>query len=123
VADFIGRVNLLPVKLVDSQTGKLTVNFLDNTLQITSFAGTAPEMLLAVRPEVIQLQPEANWNGPVCQGRLTKSVYVGQHMEYTVCLDAGIEITALTYGRRLNVGAGDPVRVGFDPDTLHGVTA
>lgn len=123
VADFIGRVNLLPAKLIGQSAGKLTVDFLGNTLTVNSYSGTAPEMLLVVRPEIIKLQPEKGWDGPVGLGRLIKAVYVGQHMEYTVHLDAGIEITAITSGRRPDVSVGDTVRVGFDPNMLHAVTA
>ncbi|HYH02596.1 MAG TPA: ABC transporter ATP-binding protein [Bacillota bacterium] len=122
VADFIGRVNLLPAKLLQAGPGRLTVDLLGNQLQIASYASSAPEMLMAIRPEVIRLQPDSDWSGPVCQGQLLKAIYVGQHMEYLIRLDAGPEITALTYGRRPDLTMGELVRVGFDPDTLHGVT-
>lgn len=123
VADFIGRVNLIPASLVRPESGCLVMDVLGQNVWMASYSATAPQMLIAVRPEMIKLQPEADWTGPVYPGRVVKSVYVGQHMEYTIQLEAGPMVTALTYGRRLDLGAGDLVRVGLDPDTLHGVPA
>ncbi|HEY8464879.1 MAG TPA: ABC transporter ATP-binding protein [Bacillota bacterium] len=121
VADFIGRVNLLPARLIAREAAGLTVDLLGQRVKLASYADAAQEMLVAVRPEVIQLQPESDWPGLIYQGRLLKAVYLGQHMEYSIRLEAGPEVTALVYGRRLDLGSGDPVRVGLNPEKLHGV--
>ncbi len=123
VADFIGRVNLLLAEQSVAGDGGLSVKLLGVSAQLHSFSVAAPQMLVAVRPEAIELQPSDDWSGPLFNGRLVKAVYVGQHMEYTVRLEAGPEITAVTLGRRPEIQTGDSVIVGLKQDALHGVPA
>ncbi|TCL61823.1 iron(III) transport system ATP-binding protein [Hydrogenispora ethanolica] len=123
VADFIGRVNLLPTETIATGTDGCQVNLFGNPVKLHSFSQPAAAMLIAVRPEAVELQPDDGWNGPLLPGRLVKTVYVGQHLEYTVQLDAGPEMTAISFNRYPGLSAGDPVRIGLKPDAIHGVPA
>ncbi len=123
VADFIGRVNLIPAERAAGDAQGVWVNLLGTPVKLHSVSRTAAEMLIAVRPETIQLQPDGDWRGPVLGGRMIKSVYVGQHIEYTVRLETGPELTVISFVRYSGVQPGDPVQLGFRPEALHGVPA
>lgn len=124
VADFIGRVNLIPADLVRTEPEGLIVDILGTQTKLLSFAiPNSSQMLIAVRPESIILQPDADWKGPVLEGRLVRTVYVGQHMEYLIKLNTGLEVTAINFGRRPDLDQDSIVKIGLNPEAVHGVSA
>ena len=123
VADFIGRVNLLPAEQAVVDHAGCHVKLFDVPVTLHSFSPSGAAMMVAVRPETIELEPAPGWAGPLLQGRLVKAVYVGQHMEYTIRLEAGPEITAVSLGRRPGLNAGDALTIGLKPEALHGIPA
>lgn len=123
VADFIGRVNLLPAKLVKAAQDELTLDLSGTKIQVKSFTKAAPEMLVVVRPEMVELLTEASPNEPLINGTVIKRIYAGQHLEYKVKLDSGPEIFVISIGKKDEFKIGDPVKVGLRMDSLHAVTA
>lgn len=127
VADFIGRVNLLPATVIQPESGGLVVDLYGNPFKLSSYSQVKPlaknePVLIAVRPETVVLQPDENWNGPVYNGQIMRAVYLGQHMEYSIKLDSGNEITAIALGHRPDLKTGI-VKVGINPELVHGVPA
>jgi iron(III) transport system ATP-binding protein len=123
VADFIGRVNLLEANLVKAGKDELLLDLYGNEITVTSFAKTAQRMLLVVRPEKVKLLTDGETNDPFIEGKISKKVYVGQHIEYTIKLDSGVEIFVIALGQKGTFEVGDSVRVGLKMDALHAVPA
>lgn len=121
VANFIGVVNLLEAKLVNPLPGGLLLDLFGEKVAVTSFSGSAPKMYIAIRPEKVELAPPADFDGPVLEGRVIKSIYVGQHVQYLVKLDAGPTITAIRLGNPGDIAKDDRVKVGFGSRSLHAV--
>lgn len=122
VADFIGRVNLLEAKLLKADQDELLLDLFGTNIKVKSFTKVASQMLVVVRPEKVELLPEGNSQEPSINGKIVKRVYVGQHIEYKIKLDAGPEILVISTGKApLQIGA--TVRVGLNVDSLHAVQA
>ena len=110
VADFIGRVNFFIGRVIsskpgDSAGGEVEIEFTGGGRK--TFAGkTGPfkngqEITLAVRPESLRLK--AGGDG-IFTGTVTKSVYLGQLVEYEIDCGGDKPVLAVTY---------DPADQGF----------
>ncbi|MGQ7847543.1 ABC transporter ATP-binding protein [Granulosicoccus sp. 3-233] len=89
VADFIGEANLVDVNIeqVDTAAGTARVSLAGVSISLPSRGMAAGPARLAVRPNRLQLKgPEATGGLP---GKVLKSTYVGNHMEYVVRLAQG----------------------------------
>jgi len=89
VADFIGESNIIDVQLdaVDSATGQATVKLGSMTLMLPSRDLRPGPAQLAVRPNRIKLG--AAGSAQSLSGKVQRSTYVGDHMEYRVLTDFG----------------------------------
>jgi ABC-type Fe3+/spermidine/putrescine transport system ATPase subunit len=92
VADFIGRVNLLP-GVLDPSAGRLVTDV--GTFAVAPGHGVSERraMLLAVRPESLRLgaaRPETN----AVMGIVAKLRYLGTGFEYSIALAGGLVVTA-----------------------------
>lgn len=121
VANFIGRVNLLKANLVDTVPDGLILDIFGEKAKITSYSSSSPKMSIAIRPETVELLPDKDFPGLMFSGRILKATYVGQHVEYTILLDAGPTIMAIRLGNPSDLNVGEEARVGFKFDTLHAV--
>jgi iron(III) transport system ATP-binding protein len=106
VADFIGRVNFFTGRVVSPDlpgTGDVEIEFPGGGRK--TFAGRSgpfkngQEITLVVRPESLRLKA-----GGILTGTVTKSVYLGQLVEYEIDCGADKPILAVTY---------DPADQGF----------
>ena len=110
VADFIGEANLIPCQIVSVRDGqaKITVGTLNHTLDARGL-GAGPAVV-AVRLGRVSLSESVN-DGRLA-ARITKSTYVGNHMEYTVDVEFGT-----VFAESEDVGApfevGQEVGLGF----------
>jgi len=123
VADFIGRVNLLNAKLLKIESRKLKLELMGKIVSAASFSGAGSAMALAIRPEAVEIYQEPLTEKTVFPGKVVKTIYLGQHVEYAIKLESGPEITAITLGRALDARPGDTVYAYFKPEAIHGVLA
>jgi len=99
VADFIGKVNLFPARLEKTSAPVLVRTPLGTGIEVDSIVEGLPagaEALLMVRPESLRLGPPSE-EGIFGRGIVTKSVYLGSHIEYEI--EAGYEkpVLAISY--------------------------
>ncbi|MFO7274685.1 MAG: ABC transporter ATP-binding protein [Bacillota bacterium] len=98
VADFIGRVNLIPARM----TGPEEAALLGRTVPVRNPHGAAPgqEVKVAVRPEEVKLG-----EGPFT-GTVERAVFLGRVTEYVIRTE-GLQLLAVAYGyhQRLPEGA------------------
>jgi len=89
VADFIGEANIMDVTInnVDTQSDLAHVHIGDMQLQLPSRGIPAGKAKLAVRPNRIKLATRKSTSD--LAGRVKKSTYVGNHMEYIVSTEFG----------------------------------
>jgi putative spermidine/putrescine transport system ATP-binding protein len=110
VAEFIGRCNLLPARILDSGSAVL----IGNGIRITVDPPGLPSgSAVAIRPEAVAL--EANGGANRMKGRITHSVYLGAITHLRLDLD-GIELLVeapSSVGRR--VATGEVVDVSINP--------
>jgi ABC-type Fe3+/spermidine/putrescine transport system ATPase subunit len=114
VANFVGRVNLIPGRLVPApEAGRATfqTEFGSLTLRapMAAQAGmvTLGEARAVIRPERILLLPLTDsLPSNTFRGEVVDFTYTGQVVRYTVLLD----------GKPLKIDAWDPVRVGRFPE-------
>ncbi|MFV2002298.1 MAG: ABC transporter ATP-binding protein [Paracoccaceae bacterium] len=88
VADFIGEANLIPCRIdtVDGDMAQISVGSLKHTM---GARGLKPgPALIAVRPGRVSLTAKSAQNS--LSAKITKSTYVGNHMEYLVEVDFGV---------------------------------
>ena len=106
VADFIGRVNFFTGKVaVIAQDGDVEIEFAGGGVKAFEKRSAAlqsgQQITLAVRPESLRLN--AGGTG-IFNGVVSKSVYLGQFVEYEIDCGGGKPVLAVTY---------DPADQGF----------
>lgn len=89
VADFIGEANLMDVSIerVDQTNDLATVAMGGQNITLPARGLGAGAATLAVRPNRLQLVKGLDADG--LKGKVAKSTYVGNHMEYVVSLEQG----------------------------------
>ena len=92
VADFMGLVNLVSVRVVEAPAnGDDALVTLGDTLRfrvgLPPSAAPGREVLLAIRPENIQLQRGASPDGSLALARVEESTFLGNFNDYQVALD------------------------------------
>jgi iron(III) transport system ATP-binding protein len=104
VADFVGRVNFLPVERVGPRAVRVRLDDASADLAVTDGAGAGLDACVAVlRPEAIRLLPAAGGEPGQPRGRVRRAVYLGDVAEYEV--EAG--------PARLLVSVANPVAEGL----------
>lgn len=117
VADFIGKANFLPVRVVDVSPGRLDLEVLGRTLSIQPSDG-APRVgehaTLLVRPEAIILDR----SGDGYPGRVRRTAYLGPIVEYDVEV-TGAALVLTQYDPREVYPVGTEVHVQLLKDALY----
>jgi len=86
VADFIGRSNLLPARILGREGDRWQVQVLDQSLCLPTSALAKPfqpgeTAQLLIRPEAVRLHPQGS-----LRGRVQRAVYLGPVVEYELAL-------------------------------------
>lgn len=95
VANFIGTTNFLRLRKVEPRAGGRAAVVTEGGLVLEALLGPAPlgeRLVLAVRPEKIQLLPAGAGEDGVFQGVVRQAIYLGASVRYLVVLDAGEEL-------------------------------
>jgi iron(III) transport system ATP-binding protein len=114
VADFIGRVNLLPVRLEREDSGKYFVKD-EGGMHFEAMSAvpglkSGQEALFMLRPESLSVESEesASASEPermiLARGIVDKAVYLGSTVEYEIDVSLDRPMLAVSH---------DPVNVGF----------
>jgi putrescine transport system ATP-binding protein len=114
VADFIGKMNLFPGRLVDGGNGVLRVESEIGLLRFDRAGLAAPragDIGVAVRPEKIALSSEPPGDGMIAvRGTVAQVAYLGDASLVYVETAAGQRITCSRPTQRRNLDA--PIAVG-----------
>jgi ABC-type Fe3+/spermidine/putrescine transport system ATPase subunit len=118
VADFLGRINMLPVTVREVGPSGAMIEFLDHELRQDS-AGTATcgPATLAVRPEHFRLLRE----GPtppgtnVLSGRIATVQFLGNLVRCEIALNNNISVTVESAPNDPLLVQGREVRIAWDP--------
>ena len=114
VARFIGRVNLLPAKVVEIGAGTARVEALGALVEAMAPAegiARGDEVRLVLRPEAIEVvrgegEP-SHWNATVAE-----RIFLGEKIEYRLrCGDAALNIVRYNAGPREVLAEGEVVRL------------
>jgi len=108
VADFIGRVNFIPGKIIEVKGKWLVISFGDGQKEIENKSGEFKkddEVIIVIRPESLEMSSPEEDQSYAIQGKIDKSVYLGATIEY--------EITAKGMNRKLNAVIYNPIEKGF----------
>jgi putative spermidine/putrescine transport system ATP-binding protein len=105
VADFVGLSNRLPGHLDGDG-----VVVLGTRLPLVSPAGPGPGVTALVRPEAVEVTPDAG--GP---GRVLTVSFLGPTSRVTVAVGEQLIVAQVTGARLAELAAGDPVRVELRP--------
>jgi iron(III) transport system ATP-binding protein len=122
VADFIGRVNFFTGKVVSHVGSEVEIEFSGGgrktfSGRVGAFAN-GQEITLAVRPESLRLK---DGGGGIYDGTVTKSVYLGQLVEYEIDCGGDKPVLAVTYDPADQgfFKTGDKVGVDFSAPASH----
>jgi ABC-type Fe3+/spermidine/putrescine transport system ATPase subunit len=117
VADFVGRVNALPARVVERRAGGSVVELLGHRVELGAAHGHADALMLLLRPESISLDAGA-------PGRISGSIeeieYRGDRIEYRVRV--GGTLVVVTEPPRVRDGRlaeGAAVGLSWDPIAAH----
>lgn len=110
VADFIGEANLIPctIKSVKGQLAKVNVD--KYGLELPSRGLVPGKASVAIRPSRILLSKKKQANA--ISAEISKSTYVGSHMEYTLATDIGTYFSTSSDVNSV-LKPGDPVFITF----------
>jgi iron(III) transport system ATP-binding protein len=117
VADFIGRANLIPGRLVSTDGPHAAIDTEIGSIVGSNFQGMAPgrQALLCVRPEFIRLAaPGAGGDGNVFRGKVETLLFVGEAYEGEIRI--GGTLITTTISPTLDLREGGDVSISFDPD-------
>jgi iron(III) transport system ATP-binding protein len=117
VAGFVGRVNALPGRVVQSANARAVVETLGYRVEVDAARCPAADVLVLVRPEAVRM-------GDVAAGRLMGVVeeqeYSGDRIEYRVRVgEALIVAVESALGRPRRATAGERVGIEFIAEALH----
>jgi ABC-type Fe3+/spermidine/putrescine transport system ATPase subunit len=119
VADFIGSANVLAGARSQTESGL----FITEAGIKVPVATDGPMAAIAVRPEDLKLLPPNSAAGTSSNGALrhratiTRSRFLGGHIEYTVAIDSGSNLTVRADSHRL-FAEGETVDLVVDPHRL-----
>jgi iron(III) transport system ATP-binding protein len=119
VADFVGKVNFVPVSIVESGEEETSVTIFGRQMTIPKVSYNPGETHLAVvRPEELKLIPPDNG---FVHGEVTSRTYLGSVVEYDLALPGGLTLMAIEYNPKARppFEVGDVAGVYFDLDKLH----
>lgn len=111
VADFIGDANVVDAELIERDGDQATVRVGDRVeLRLPHRDLRAGPVKLAIRPEAVVVRAGEEDAG--LTGTVSKSTYLGSHVEYTLDTDLG-ELFVADHQFDALIPAGSRVRIGF----------
>ena len=114
IADFMGDANLLDVEVLSSNANSAKVKVGPLRLEMPARGNAPGPAILAVRPNAVRILP--NQPAGAMRGRVVKSSYLGDHMEYRIAIsDPAVELFATSPEVTPAVAAGTMVGIDFDP--------
>lgn len=125
VADFIGRVNFIPGKIIEKKKKTLLINFGVYQKEIKSQYGdfkVNESVIMVVRPESLKMSSGKKKDTDLIQGKISKLVYLGPTIEYEIEVKGlSRKIFAVIYNP-IEEGffkVGDLVNIDFNPIAAH----
>ena len=118
VADFIGRANFLPVQVTSASNGQVTVNLLNQNVDVPldNLPAVDTSMTALLRPEGLTLRDDASLK----QGLVLQAMYLGAEVEYIVEVDQQQLVVVDNDPRASHIFAeGQTVGVDFVHETVH----
>lgn len=116
VADFIGKVNFLPCKVLRQEKSETEVECFGQNFSVYDVPAIKGEAAMVVRPEALSLN--AAEGIPV---EVENAIYLGSAMEYRVVLPNGERVTAVhsnpNLKERFNIS--DKAFLRLDPHAVH----
>ncbi len=118
IADFMGDANVLAVTVESCEDGQAAVKLGPARLAVADRGVGPGPAVLAVRPHAVRIAEGAG-RKDVLSGRVLKSSYLGDHMEYRIALaDPAAELFASSPDVVRPVAEGAMVSVTFEPAAL-----
>jgi iron(III) transport system ATP-binding protein len=115
VANFIGKSNFIPCKVVGQENDKMVVQSGDQTIKLPQAGAFAPKVnenaVMVARPEAVHLVE----TGGIFKGTVKKATYYGNQIEYKVTMN-GIEIVIESYRPQASHIFNEGDQVGVDLD-------
>ena len=117
VASFVGRINALPGRVVQSANDLACVETLNYRFEVAAARCPATELTVLVRPEAVQMGDAAAQG---IQGIVEELEYGGDQIEYRIRIGAELIIAVESaLRRRQRVAVGDRVGITFIEEALH----
>jgi len=119
VADFVGKVNFVPVTIGESRGDDTSIELFGQQMIVPRVPYLAGETHLAVvRPEELQLVPA---DSGFIRGEVAFRTYLGSVVEYDISLADGSTLMAIEYNpkARQPFEVGDVAGISFDLSNLH----
>ena len=119
VADFVGKVNFVPVTIGESRGDDTSIELFGQQMIVPRVPYLAGETHLAVvRPEELQLVPA---DSGFMRGQVAFRTYLGSVVEYDISLADGSTLMAIEYNpkARQPFEVGDVAGISFDLSNLH----
>jgi iron(III) transport system ATP-binding protein len=120
VADFIGGANLVPCEVVGVENGMARVRLAGAELLVSAPANVSGAALLVLRPNAVDLASSLT-PGRSIPATVSKAVYLGSHMEYTLASPVGELFVTQPIDRQFAIGA--PVFIDLPPGKIPLVAA
>jgi iron(III) transport system ATP-binding protein len=118
VAQFVGKVNPLPGRVIGFDGGVATVVVLGQTLRIPVMREPEdPDVLAVVRPEAVSLR-DPHPNG--LTGTVEEVEYLGNQTEYRVRVGSTlVTVSRSALGKTWKIVEGDTLGLDFTADAIH----
>ena len=121
VAQFIGRINSLPAKVLTVADGTVTISLFGRSFRLTA----PPDGLAAggtiqvfIRPEAVTLTRETG--GDLLRGVVVERTFLGEKADYLLEMDGGrLSATAYDPLRHGTFAVGETVGVGIESGVIH----
>ena len=111
VADFLAEANIVPGRLLSVKGEVGEVDIAGHVMRLPHRGHSPGEVIVAVRPDGIRLQPNGAEGIP---GRIVRVAFVGRVVEYAIETAAG-ELLAILPGMETPLAAGDCAVLSFGP--------
>jgi iron(III) transport system ATP-binding protein len=121
VADFIGTSNIFDGTFVGSSSRGSRVRLDDSGLELETGAASFDEgaaVTVCIRPEDIVVEEGDAERPNVWKGTVRVASFLGDHFRYSVALDQGPTLFALSHGSRAGLATGTTTQIHIQPDRI-----
>jgi len=120
VAQFIGRINILPAEVKEVRESLTIINIFDQSFQIpksVTSLGSGQRIRVFIRPESIELTKDIQENQ--LKGRIVEKTFLGEKVDYQIEI-AGHSLNATSYDPFLHetFGLNDEVGITLNPKAI-----